>query len=146
MHKRQTSNHPRNTASFCVGASCFVFFFHLFFRTMPPAAHLGQQAASKCSTASPMWRNQHLESVLSLSSPSRLRGSAAFCSTSPPSAWWRVLSVFAFRPNGKHTCINKCLSMIQKVSEKCLTLAQAGKRQPILYIKVCNEYYILNIK
>lgn len=73
-----------------------VFFFSFIFQNdaaccprwasliLERPAHLGQQAASKCSTASPMWRNQHLESVLSLSSPSRLRGSTAFCSTSPP--------------------------------------------------------------
>lgn len=35
----------------------------------------------------------------------------------PPSAWWCVFAVFAFSLNGKkHTCINKCLSMIQTLS------------------------------
>lgn len=53
-----------------------------------------------------------------------LQFSTAFCSTFPPSAWWCVLAVFAFSLNGKHTCINKCLSTIQMASDSLKTLTR----------------------
>lgn len=42
----------------------------------------------------------------------------------PPRAWWCVFAVFAFSLNGKPTCINKCLSMIQTL---CLTPLKRGR-------------------
>lgn len=63
-----------------------------------------------------------------------LQFSTASCSTFPPSAWWCVLAVFAFSLNGKHTCINKCLSMIQMAPDslKALIFLQQMRKNVFL--------------